>query len=145
MIGKFQYISCYCLSIWNTPSVLPFLKFQYISCYCLSEFGNGADIVCIVFQYISCYCLSCPFSAYFTHSSNFNTSHVTVYLTIFISIDMCIPYFNTSHVTVYPAYVHQASDRFLHFNTSHVTVYHKQWGAIMNKSIFQYISCYCLS
>ena len=75
------------------------------------------------FQYISCYCLS--------------IKHQIIHL--------CLNYFNTSHVTVYlcsfSAYVAHSSN----FNTSHVTVYHIGYNTISCSTVFQYISCYCLS
>ena len=55
---KFQYISCYCLSIIANMNVESTLLFQYISCYCLSAGGDDKGEVFELFQYISCYCLS---------------------------------------------------------------------------------------
>ena len=84
---KFQYNSCYCLSInvtssystnfhFNTTLVTvyqrshlllfcPFSKFQYNSCYCLSLFTDKVDISGSLFQYNSCYCLSNAFKPFF--------------------------------------------------------------------------------
>ena len=56
-IGKFQYISCYCLSITHYQTGIAITIFQYISCYCLSH--SSQQVLCMV--------------------TNFNTSHVTVY------------------------------------------------------------------
>ena len=76
---KFQYISCYCLSLPPLPYFLNVFQFQYISCYCLSKnqqknrlriFNFNTSHVTVYrraepvlhrsyeFQYISCYCLS---------------------------------------------------------------------------------------
>ena len=55
------------------------LLFQYISCYCLSVFYGVLLLNPFQFQYISCYCLSIHFISYCTYSFYFNTSHVTVY------------------------------------------------------------------
>ena len=78
-IVKFQYISCYCLSVWNT-ALLPF---------------------CFIFQYISCYCLSSAVMYGSWSVFNFNTSHVTVYRFCFVPAAAVRDNFNTSHVTVY--------------------------------------------
>ena len=55
--GRFQYISCYCLSALPSVPYFVLSKFQYISCYCLSA-GSFVNAVACIFQYISCYCLS---------------------------------------------------------------------------------------
>ena len=121
LLYKFQYISCYCLSLWLV-TVVSFVRisihlmllfislaksdwslfalFQYISCYCLSGLPNNNRIR-NGFQYISCYCLSiCPVE-HGDISLHFNTSHVTVYRYRFSRMITLVYYFNTSHVTVY--------------------------------------------
>ena len=76
---RFQYISCYCLSIpANTPSSY-LSSFQYISCYCLSIGSLSFTIYPDQFQYISCYCLSKSHQCKYPVMRYFNTSHVTVY------------------------------------------------------------------
>ncbi len=55
------------------------LKFQYISCYCLSIPSADIASVTISFQYISCYCLSKSEIVGEVNLTYFNTSHVTVY------------------------------------------------------------------
>ena len=104
-------------------SLIFLTRFQYISCYCLSmqEGITGHDAR--GFQYISCYCLSSLLHTGEKKNTNFNTSHVTVYLPHWSSEQAFLPHFNTSHVTVY-----QKSGTWLkslnsYFNTSHVTVY----------------------
>ena len=79
LLYKFQYISCYCLSLWLV-TVVSFVRisihlmllfislaksdwslfalFQYISCYCLSWLQSSDCCHLPGFQYISCYCLS---------------------------------------------------------------------------------------
>ena len=76
------------------------------------------------FQYIPCYCLS-----------DFDLDHGT-----------SDEYFNTSHVTVYLSLTLYSIATFFHFNTSHVTVYHDCCHDLrVRVSRFQYIPCYCLS
>ena len=55
--------------------------------------------------------------------SDFNTSHVTVYLHACIRYSSCLSYFNTSHVTVYQLLQSAPIGTVSDFNTSHVTVY----------------------
>ena len=54
---EFQYISCYSLSgsTWQTETLQ---KFQYISCYSLSVSESDTFRTLWTFQYISCYSLS---------------------------------------------------------------------------------------
>ena len=53
--------------------------------------------------------------------------------------------FNTSHVTVYLLFSIPSFFANFNFNTSHVTVYQNKSAYDIAKEIFQYISCYCLS
>ena len=119
--SKFQYISCYCLSVLYKRKKLGTTTFQYISCYCLSSCSSNRDIntsnfntshVTVYqrvqlrsnpvheFQYISCYCLS--------HCQTYNnyTKHISIHLMLLFIISLInrriiFWYFNTSHVTVY--------------------------------------------
>ena len=140
--------------------------FQYISCYCLSDILPYPDCnflisihLMLLFIFYSP-CLEC-------FCYDFNTSHVTVYRSLYSSILFLFTDFNTSHVTVYLAVPVILLVTCNHFNTSHVTVYHKlscRKKENHNISIhlmllfipndfvfcdpperFQYISCYCLS
>ena len=54
----FQYISCYCLSLFYFIQFIFYFLFQYISCYCLSNHIVRDIRTISKFQYISCYCLS---------------------------------------------------------------------------------------
>ena len=76
---EFQYIPCYGLSRCSCCRCRCFFKFQYIPCYGLSAFLNPSRVFC----------------------TNFNTSHVTVYLRTGADLLDEIYNFNTSHVTVY--------------------------------------------
>ena len=58
ILMPFQYISCYSLSPIPIGKVLDICEFQYISCYSLSGIGMSGRIVSVEFQYISCYSLS---------------------------------------------------------------------------------------
>ena len=122
MVIRFQYISCYCLSI---KLIIPVPRLE-------------------IFQYISCYCLSSLYSSILLRLTDFNTSHVTVYhhrklwghQEISISIHLMLLFiylFSHTLITIF------------YFNTSHVTVY--RHGGLHNSvsTLFQYISCYCLS
>ena len=75
-------------------------KFQYIPCYCLSDKRGLTDIQMI----------------------NFNTSHVTVYLTMIKGNII------SKHISIHPMLLFIATSQFKfpslsNFNTSHVTVY----------------------
>ena len=76
----FQYISCYCLSIRAVHNIL----ITEISIHLMLLFIINTDSFVTVyrkFQYISCYCLSLEDYVLEIKKHNFNTSHVTVYLT----------------------------------------------------------------
>ena len=68
---------------------------------------------------------------------NFNTSHVTVYLTQRSMENRNFNDFNTSHVTVYRSNLNYYTSGVYNFNTSHVTVYQQQKVTITTK--------YCIS
>ena len=98
------------------------LKFQYISCYCLSTTICRSTAADRLFQYISCYCLSALLLAISWYPTDFNTSHVTVYLFCFegksnqtvISIHLML---------LFIVVILYNLSSYLNFNTSHVTVY----------------------
>ena len=96
---EFQYISCYSLSgsTWQTETLQ---KFQYISCYSLSVSESDTFRTLWTFQYISCYSLSNG------KKNSRNGQQVSIHLMLlFISIPAVSPAwprsFNTSHVTLY--------------------------------------------
>ena len=96
---EFQYISCYCLSLWRSN---PHIRWK-ISIHLMLLFiiHTGCQKCCWQeFQYISCYCLSEYLPDCMMWYGHFNTSHVTVYLD-FTAGYLIGQYFNTSHVTVY--------------------------------------------
>ena len=118
------------------------------------------------FQYISCYCLSDSHCMSLETQWYFNTSHVTVYHSRASFCNSFNIHFNTSHVTVYllaDSFVISINHISIHlmllfigvkvsypsgrenFNTSHVTVYLTHYQTGISITIFQYISCYCLS
>ena len=102
-----------------------FLSLQHFNTSHVTVYHSRAHTISRVgqFQYISCYCLSV--------SGDAN--------------DILALHFNTSHVTVYRWIEAKFSFDFRNFNTSHVTVYRQPCGDIRCATIFQYISCYCLS
>ena len=96
---EFQYISCYSLSgsTWQTETLQ---KFQYISCYSLSVSESDTFRTLWTFQYISCYSLSNG------KKNSRNGQQVSIHLMLlFITLRRakwsknCS--FNTSHVTLY--------------------------------------------
>ena len=118
-------------------------KFQYISCYCLSVSARIYYFSKSVFQYISCYCLSASTASASTISSNFNTSHVTVYQWYYDSRLFTFIDFNTSHV--YPELIQKWT--MLKCISIHLMLLFIRMAAVGGERsiVFQYISCYCLS
>ena len=119
-----------------------------------------------VFQYISCYSLSLRQIQLQTLISRFNTSHVTLYRSIWcwfcrgrsVSIHLMLLFIqegsygmlgNTlfQYISCYSLSLAQASANANTngFNTSHVTLYPNQFIKFSNANSFQYISCYSLS
>ena len=75
---------------------------------------------------------------------HFNTSHVTVYR--YHSTSFFFATFISIHLMLlFILIVMWLANRFHYFNTSHVTVYRAGVRNVASVSIFQYISCYCLS
>ena len=64
-----------------------------------------------------------PSSTLSTLSAGFNTSHVTLYLLLLVSLAPYQIRFNTSHVTLYQASQNALTAADSGFNTSHVTLY----------------------
>ena len=104
--------------------------------------GKGKTIT--MFQYISCYSLSLRTMKKELQAEGFNTSHVTLYLLLYSSLNRFLQRFNTSHVTLYlyltfkfPPFLRVSIHLMLLFilfwpiglylllcfNTSHVTLY----------------------
>ena len=120
------------------------IVFQYISCYCLSVSGFDSFISAHLFQYISCYCLSGLSLGLFNDQADFNTSHVTVYLTPRTPTIMvptfqyiscyCLSLRSIARISVIFISIHL----MLLFISFKKTQYYKGLA-------FQYISCYCLS
>ena len=78
-------------------------------------------------------------------SCYFNTSHVTVYRSSALIYRKKVRNFNTSHVTVYLGFFCFPRCPISDFNTSHVTVYHISLAMSEVTGGFQYIPCYGLS
>ena len=141
---SFQYISCYCLSYWQSDN-LHLNAFQYISCYCLSR--SLQKVLCLL--------------------ENFNTSHVTVYLQVFfnvritclISIHLMLLFICClwqGSKTIYPISIHlmllfiffhlfcycMALLISIHLMLLFISIAGKVREEL---ALFQYISCYCLS
>ncbi len=120
------------------------IKFQYISCYCLSMSGLLAIVNSSEFQYISCYCLSVK-----AHSCILFFSISIHLMLLFIRNNRIYRvryrHFNTSHVTVYPTFPVNSSliASFQYISCYCLSILY--WVVIIHMQIFQYISCYCLS
>ena len=143
-----EYISIHLMLLFiDVNEILfgPYVLFQYISCYCLSMIGLAKGDDHPVFQYISCYCLSASTASASTISSNFTTSHVTVYQWYYDSRLFTFIDFNTSHVTVYQILVMHHAFSFL--ISIHLMLLFIRMAAVGGERsiVFQYISCYCLS
>ena len=77
--------------------------------------------------------------------ANFNTSHVTVYLSTVSPLLVPQFYFNTSHVTVYRHWTVKDGtwkEISIHLMLLFILLI---FGFVNLDRIFQYISCYCLS
>ena len=120
-------------------------KFQYISCYCLSVLYKRKKLGTTTFQYISCYCLSSCSSNRDINTSNFNTSHVTVYPITIDTKRFQFCDFNTSHVTVYQFIRANLSfEIFISIHLMLLFIFSDHFASLLCWK-FQYISCYCLS
>ena len=143
-VSKFQYISCYSLSVTLPDNYGTFWKFQYISCYSLSMYESYSDHFKKEFQYISCYSLSVKAVQTFPVYTRFNTSHVTLYRLMQNSYQATSPFqyiscYSLSGVRI--GHIQDTMDFSIHlmllfiekelypyllfygFNTSHVTLY----------------------
>ena len=155
MLGQFQYISCYSLSLWQRFSLLyksivsihlmllfiifwrhcyfQFHLFQYISCYSLSGSTWQTETL-QKFQYISCYSLSV------SESDTFRTLWTFQYISCYslsngkknsrngqqVSIHLMLLFISIPAVS--PAWPRS-------FNTSHVTLYLRHDSFIVQKFI----------
>ena len=133
---KFQYISCYCLSlyvrsIWQKKLISIHLMLLFIHrsvrtslAFSISihlmllfiQIGDEQTLKALWFQYISCYCLSYHSTSFFLHT--LISIHLMLLFIIFVdSHGSMIFDFNTSHVTVYlfhPGYRHLISGISIH-------------------------------
>ena len=97
---KFQYISCYSLSLTTGNLEMTYKRFNTSH---VTLYHDSALVVhsTYLFQYISCYSLST------TWTSNICRSYVSIHLMLlFIKMAQAVQHrkkcFNTSHVTLYP-------------------------------------------
>ena len=141
---EFQYISCYCLSAVAVPCIAvgPDFNTSHVTVYLQA---TNYQTACDLFQYISCYCLSHHPSRCSRLYNHFNTSHVTVYHIRNTRDDMNLLNFNTSHVTVYPYW--KITSYYLSLISIHLMLLFilAFFHCFSAPSLFQYISCYCLS
>ena len=120
------------------------LQFKYISCYCLSCIGSWLYISDVIQIHLMLLFISfCSRQSSQTPYSN--TSHVIVYLFPHHKIPVSNAYSNTSHVIVYLPSARRSNVRVSNSNTSHVIVYRRRKTGRIQKVLFKYISCYCLS
>ena len=99
-------------------------KFQYILCYGSTEIKLDKEDNIKKFQYILCYGSTGRRFLGFIQRQDFNTSYVTVQLTLPLSVSVAVPDFNTSYVTVQQYLYVFKIQGFFDFNTSYVTVQH---------------------
>ena len=118
----FQYISCYCLSIWDrlTEKDKENFNTSHVTVYLYSLF---IAFLYSSFQYISCYCLSLSISGY-----------VPLGL---ISIHLMLLFI----CSVYRVVLHNLSIS-IHLMLLFII---SSWNGQTILNVFQYISCYCLS
>jgi|GEM_PF-3370024 len=121
---RFQYISCYGLSLWTFVQKRMDKKFQYISCYGLSEidcYPTGDDML---FQYISCYGLS-TFS-HFRHACQNVSIHLMLrFICTQISCSHIVNRVSIHLMLRFIIFCPNDEPKTSGFNTSHVTVYLK--------------------
>ena len=120
--SKFQYISCYCLSLPYLSIYSLLFVFQYISCYCLSSRLALVAVFAVISIHLMLLFITFLESKIQT-KENFNTSHVTVYLNPLLGIT-----FNWSF-------------QYISCYCLSKCEYIKECAT----TEFQYISCYCLS
>ena len=120
-LNRFQYISCYSLSLRPQENIPCQTRFNTSHVTLYPEVHPVSD-PSSTFQYISCYSLSLCWCAVLRITFGFNTSHVTLYryyanlirqmkrvsihlMLLFINVDTSLRQpsmgFNTSHVTLY--------------------------------------------
>ena len=165
-IIKFQYISCYCLSLsstlvdrmcmdFNTSHVTVYLYSGYkvkndigdfnTSHVTVYPFANLFASTVPAFQYISCYCLSLSDHLTIGKTTYFNTSHVTVYL---YYLSPCIPIYLISihlmllFIDLFDISPLCSTSISIHLMLLFINIFFPKF---FRKLIFQYISCYCLS
>ena len=141
----FQYISCYCLSLWrcyftgkyviSIHLMLLFIPsgtsscgffprtFQYISCYCLSLGHFCYHIKQFQFQYISCYCLSRCLC------KTVKESRISIHLMLLF---------------IYNEYTKPSRCVLISIHLMLLFIFYAR-SARKSTRLFQYISCYCLS
>ena len=116
VVIRFQYISCYCLSLFFAPFMYLLHSFQYISCYCLSLSVSILAFVCgnfntshvtvyragvkgisnnSIFQYISCYCLS------YTDEEEIKTKHWFQYISCYCLSKGVILVFGSKMISIH--------------------------------------------
>ena len=121
------------------------IRFQYISCYCLSVFPV---LFHQFYQDISIHLML--LFIYRRKGKRTYNMQISIHLMLLFIAENAIRNsskydFNTSHVTVYHQNLMILELKQKYFNTSHVTVYRYQSPVGTYQYIFQYISCYCLS
>ena len=164
-MAKFQYITCYSLSVLQRFRRTGLAWFQYITCYSLSEKRHNRTarkrvsihhmLLFIVISLIDQPSLNdvsihhmLLFIVYAVRSlfrfCCFNTSHVTLYLDkkVYKQVECCL---YTSHVTLYRWMLMLLCKTISSFNTSHVTLYREAARRHVIWLMFQYITCYSLS
>ena len=106
----------------NGMRLISIFPFQYISCCSLSHMTHTKWVDSTIFQYISCCSLSANGATERMAKTNFNTSHVVVYLTLF-TLSVLLPSFQYISCCSLSQNIFLFLMVFPYFNTSHVVVY----------------------
>ena len=120
-------------------------KFQYISCYSLSVRAEADNWQQEPFQYISCYSLSELAVVKQTTQESFNTSHVTLYH-VYRFVQFAVTLFQ--YISCYSLSDGQLNSESFTTSFQYISCYSlSEWGMMLKplRMMFQYISCYSLS
>ena len=140
-VQSFQYISCYCLSHKEYEGWYESIKFQYISCYCLSV----TSLYSIYVMHISIHLMLLFICG--TVTGHDRCHQISIHLMLLFicrmvsNLDNWI-YFNTSHYPYWKITSYYLSLISIHLMLLFLLAFFHCFSA---PSLFQYISCYCLS
>ena len=142
-VSKFQYISCYSLSVKAVQTFPVYTRFNtsHVTLYRLMQNSYQATSP---FQYISCYSLSGVRIGHIQDTMDFSIHLMLLFIEKELYPYLLFYGFNTSHVTLYQKIATEIAKRYKRFNTSHVTLYPSFFQFSQIDLSFEYISCYSL-